>query len=119
MSLCATEATKGFYFGYFWVFYMSGQIFGNLIGAITIEKTSGPGFYLILGCAMLLAVPCFAFMRIPKRSLMDESCAEMPFWKVIESTLKLVTSKSMMYVNLQIIWTGVLISYYTGILVPI
>ena len=100
MSLCATEATKGFYFGYFWIFYMSGQIFGNLTGALTIEKTSGPGYFFILGCAMLLACPGFCCLRIPKRTTLDESCTELPFWKVIESTLKLVTNKSMMYVNL-------------------
>lgn len=35
-SICASEETKGFYFGHFWAMYMSAEIFGNLIGALII-----------------------------------------------------------------------------------
>jgi hypothetical protein len=35
-SICASEETKGFYFGYFWAMYMSAEVFGNLIGALII-----------------------------------------------------------------------------------
>ncbi len=31
---CATETTKGFFFGYFWAYYMASQIFGNIFSAI-------------------------------------------------------------------------------------
>jgi MFS family permease len=33
VSLCAHEKTKGFFFSYFWLFYMSSQVFGNCIAA--------------------------------------------------------------------------------------
>lgn len=65
MSLCATEESKGFYFGFFWVFYMSSQIFGNFLGAISIENASGPFFYIMLGCVFLVAVPAYGFLKVP------------------------------------------------------
>ena len=36
-SSCSTDATKGFYFGLFWFFYMTSQIFGNLIAAFVLN----------------------------------------------------------------------------------
>jgi len=65
MSLCATEDTKGFYFGYFWVWYMSAQIIGNLAGAIMIKKTMGPSFFIMLSIAEILFFSLFCFIRLP------------------------------------------------------
>ena len=63
MSNCATETTKGFYFGYFWAWYMSSQIFGNLIGAYIIEDTSGPSFFAIMSLIMFIAVLGFCKLQ--------------------------------------------------------
>ena len=65
MSLCANKNTKGFYYGYFWVFYMSSQIFGNYIGALTIEETTGPYFFANLLVLMLIVTPCFYLLKDP------------------------------------------------------
>lgn len=37
---CADESTKGFFYGYFWAFYMSSQIIGNIIGAVVLSGSS-------------------------------------------------------------------------------
>ena len=37
LALCATEETKGFYYGYFWVWFMGAQIVGNFAGALMIK----------------------------------------------------------------------------------
>ena len=37
ISDCATDRTKGFYFSYFWAYYMSSQVFGNLIAAFVLK----------------------------------------------------------------------------------
>ena len=139
MSLCATKQTKGFYYGYFWVFYMSSQIFGNYIGAISIDKSSGPFFYLMLGSIMVAAVPAFCFLKIPEHpndnhSLLDEFFGRTyndsfyeqlehvnvnSFGFIIKATCKLITTKKMMKLNLQLFWTGFLIAFTTGILTPL
>lgn len=66
MSLSTTNENKGFYFGYFWAYYASSQIFGNLLGALLIEKTTGPTFFLIMGSIMMVAVTGFLFIKYPK-----------------------------------------------------
>ena len=65
ISLCSNEDNKGFYFGFFWVLYESSQIFGNLTGALIIENTTGPMFFFIMFCIMVLAVIGFTFIKIP------------------------------------------------------
>lgn len=67
MSLCAAEGTQGFYFGMFWVFYMSTQIIGNFIGAEIITKTFGPSFFIIMGLIMVAVTFMFLFLRHPKK----------------------------------------------------
>ena len=65
VSSCASEETKGFYFGHFWALYMSAQIFGNLIGALLIRQTSGIWFFLIMGIIMMFPVVGFIFLKTP------------------------------------------------------
>jgi len=72
MSLCATEQSKGFYFGMFWSIFMSSQIVGNLIGSIIIKKTSGPSFFLIMGCVLLSSLLGYCFLIIPKNKIDDD-----------------------------------------------
>ena len=33
---CSSDYNKGFFFSYFWSFYMTSQIFGNLIAAFVL-----------------------------------------------------------------------------------
>jgi len=40
ISECATDETKGFYFSYFWAFYMTSQILGNLLAALILGHMS-------------------------------------------------------------------------------
>ena len=75
MTLCSTENSVGFYFSIFWTFYMFSQIFGNLVGALIITRTSGPMFFLILGIIMVSGTLMFLFVRPPKKScqILDEN----------------------------------------------
>lgn len=38
ISACATEETKGYYFGVFWFFYMGSQVVGSLLGAFILSE---------------------------------------------------------------------------------
>lgn len=69
MSSCATEETKGFFFGYFWVWYMASQIIGNFIGSYIIEDSSGPTFFLIMGAIMLVGNVGFLFLQPPHQDI--------------------------------------------------
>ena len=40
ISLCSTDQTRGFLFGYFWVWNKLAEVFGNLAGAISISRMS-------------------------------------------------------------------------------
>jgi len=66
ISLCATDDTRGFYFGLFWSIYMSSQIFGNFTGAIIITRASGPTFFLIMGAIMFIGALLNIFLKKPK-----------------------------------------------------
>jgi len=37
---CSSDSNKGFFFSYFWSFYMTSQIFGNLIAAFVLGHLS-------------------------------------------------------------------------------
>ena len=131
MTYCATPNTKGFYFGYFWAIYMSSQVVGNWIGSILILKTSGPIFFLIMGGIMIFAL--FGFLIIKKPRIYEEEMSvdqitdirssvneeKETFLQVTMNVLKLMVSKKMMLLNMQLIWTGASIAYWSGILTPI
>ena len=72
IALCATESTKGFYFGYFWLIYMQSQIIGNYVGAVIILKTDGPEFYMIMFAIMLVACYLYTFIKLPTKIEDDE-----------------------------------------------
>jgi MFS family permease len=65
ISKCTTESSKGFYFGYFWAWYMSAQIIGNLTGGILITKSSGIEFFVIMGAMALTFSFNFCFLKTP------------------------------------------------------
>lgn len=124
VSLCANEETKGFFFALFWAFYMGSQIFGNLTGALIITKASGPSFFLIMGIIMLISVIGFYFLKHPHKFEVVESGSEnieepQTFTEMIQSTLVLLWKPKMMMMNLQLMFTGISISYWSGIITPI
>ena len=145
LALCTTEKTQAFYYGYFLSIFMCSQIFGNLIGALIIEKTTGPGFFFINACIMLVAFIGFGFIVVPKqhepipeitskerlivieahlqsKNTDSSSAANLEtksFLDIIKSTVKLIFSPKMMLANCQFWWTGISISMWTGILIPI
>jgi MFS family permease len=61
---CATEATKGFYFAYFWSFYMFSQVIGNLIGAFVLGSFKQSQFFLIM--AAIAFSSTILFVLLPK-----------------------------------------------------
>jgi hypothetical protein len=59
ISDCATVNNKGFFFGYFWAYYMSSQIFGNFIAAVVLGKISQTAYVVIMTVLTLAAAILF------------------------------------------------------------
>ena len=135
ISLCATEETKGFFFALFWAFYMASQIFGNFAGAIIITRASGPIFFLIMGLIMLLSVTGYIFVKHPKEDEIkfvknDDNEEEQlvvghhqehqeSFMQILKNTITLIFTPKMTKCNMQLIFTGVSIAYWSGMITPI
>lgn len=66
VSLCATEDTKGFYYAMYWGLYMMSNILGNAIGAIILNYSSGPPFFITMGCLMLIVAVAQLFIVVPE-----------------------------------------------------
>jgi predicted MFS family arabinose efflux permease len=65
-SKCATEQTKGFYFGLFWSIYQGSQIFGSYFGGLIFsENYSKTKFFIIMSIIALLATISMAFTKTP------------------------------------------------------
>jgi MFS family permease len=69
MSSCGTDETAGFYFGYFWVWYMSTNIIGNWLGSEMIQRESGPAFFFIMFLIMIAGNAGFLFLKKPHQDL--------------------------------------------------
>ena len=67
MSKCATPESAGFYFGLFWCFYMSSQIFGNFNGYEIITLTFGAAFFIYVVLIMIFVIICFFFLLMTKK----------------------------------------------------
>jgi hypothetical protein len=65
ISDCATEKTKGFYFSYFWTYYMSSQVFGNLIAAFVLKYFKQSTFFLIMAAISSTSIIIFALLQKP------------------------------------------------------
>lgn len=67
ISKCATEESKGFYFGFFWSIYQGSQIFGSLFGSMLFkyefDKTE---FSLIMSATAFFACLMLMFVRMPR-----------------------------------------------------
>jgi MFS family permease len=62
---CATEKTKGFFFGYFWTYFMASQIFGSILSAVVFEYYSLTTFYITMGAFALLSGFIFHILKDP------------------------------------------------------
>lgn len=48
ISICANEENKGVFNGIFWAFFMSSQVFGNLMGAFVLANLTYFTFYCVM-----------------------------------------------------------------------
>jgi hypothetical protein len=62
---CSSDFNKGFFFSYFWSFYMTSQIFGNLIAAFVLGLLEQGNYFEIMACIAFLATLSFLFLRKP------------------------------------------------------
>ena len=68
----------------------------------------------------MFAMPAFYVMRIPEPLEDTEVSVEnTPFNEIVKSTIRLIKLPKMMILNMQLMWTGVTLAIYTGMLVPI
>ncbi|CDW79190.1 major facilitator superfamily protein [Stylonychia lemnae] len=141
---CSSDSNKGFFFSYFWSFYMTSQIFGNLIAAFVLGHLEQDNYFEIMAGVASLATLTFFFLKRPQpvglqfsinalRLVEDSndythpsfvsssiySTSQPTFWSDIKSVLILLVSKKMRPLVPQLCWTGVSIAVYTGILLPI
>ena len=65
--MCGTDETAGFFFGYFWAWYMSTNIIGNLLGSEMIKTESGPQFFFIMSLIMFSGNIGFFFLKKPEQ----------------------------------------------------
>lgn len=63
IGLCATEATQGFYFGYFWGMFNISQAVGNGMGGYLLTEVNGAIFFLIMGVSMIAVSLFFACLK--------------------------------------------------------
>jgi|ERR1712166_1312860 len=66
VGMCATEETKSFYYALYWGLYMMSNILGSLVGSIMIKLSSGPSFFITLGCIMLVVAGFQSRIRLPE-----------------------------------------------------
>ena len=107
------------------------------MGSYIIEKTSGPMFFLILGIIMLVSLIGFCSLRIPKggshQHLSEEALVkddhayagdedhqkeQISFMEVTRSTIRLLFSQKMMMLNLELVYSGTILSYWSCMLIP-
>jgi MFS family permease len=62
---CASDANKGFFFGYFWAFFMASQILGNLIAALILGKLAQSTYYVVMSVAAFSGTSIFLLLRKP------------------------------------------------------
>lgn len=66
IAVAASDSNKGFFFSYFWAFYMSSQVFGNLIAAFSLGSLPTIDLFVIMAGITLVATISFAFVRVPE-----------------------------------------------------
>lgn len=71
MAECASDANKGFFFGYFWAFFMSSQVLGNLIAALILGHLAQSTYYVIMSIVAFSGTAIFIFLRQPIKGIDD------------------------------------------------
>ncbi|CDW82555.1 major facilitator superfamily protein [Stylonychia lemnae] len=141
---CANEETKGFFYGYFWAFYMSSQIIGNIIGASVLGAQNSVNFFYIMASLGFLASFLFIFLKKPfptearvtntkedtdtnelilsSQSISHELLqikAKRGVIYDIKAVWYLLISKRMLTLIPQLLYGGIVVAITTGMLVPI
>ena len=135
ISDCATEKTKGFFFGYFWIFFMASQIFGSVLAALVFKYFSLSTFYVTMTVFSLISGVIFYFLKDPIRPLLADGEAsstglgeesEAPTYaeltrevvkRDMKLTLQLTVDKRMLFLAPEILWSGMSLAIFTGLLV--
>ena len=139
MSDCATDTTKGFFMSYFWAFYMSSPIFGNLIAAYCIRRMSQAMLFVVMAVISLVAAVSALFLRQPEKRVEEDRVeirgkeemstlgeedskdrGKQPtrIMEEIRSLAFLTCSTRMRRLFPQLFWTGISIAFYASCLTP-
>eukprot|EP00347_Sterkiella_histriomuscorum_P004956 403358441 len=143
VSSCATDETKGFFFGYFYLIFMSSQVFGNLIAALVLGSGGQTLYFSIMAVLAFLATFMFLFLKKPLTKqqialrLAKNNSAEIQlyqpqstlnlseqnqknedegngFWEDTRQTFNLLISKRMRKVIVFMMWSAFSQSTFTG-----
>jgi hypothetical protein len=103
--MCATEETKGFYYALYWGLYMISNILGNLVGSIMIKISSGPAFYISMGCLMIVAAILQSRIKLPQLDDVRSSRASFAqqhktISEELTSTLRMLVNPRMLFLDL-------------------
>jgi hypothetical protein len=66
VTLCANDTNKGFFNAVFWVFMMTCQVVGNILGATVIEKVKQSTFFIGFTILALIAAAWMMGLPTPK-----------------------------------------------------
>ena len=66
IALCANDQNKGMFNGIFWAFYMSSQVFGNLMGAFVLGSLTKFTFYCVMSGLCIGASSIFLLLTKPQ-----------------------------------------------------
>ena len=68
ISECATEENKGFYNSYFWAFFMSAIVIGNIVAGVVLRSGAKQSTLFILFAVLAVCGSLmFCFLRDPKK----------------------------------------------------
>eukprot|EP00347_Sterkiella_histriomuscorum_P015929 403355148 len=67
ISQCATEDSKGFYFGYFWTMYTMSQVVGNLVAALVLGNTDQVTYFIVMSVIAFASSALFITLRKPRQ----------------------------------------------------
>jgi len=65
ISQCATDATKGFFFSVYFIFFQSSQVTGNLMGGLLLDVGSQATYSIAMTAISFLAAFTFLMLKAP------------------------------------------------------
>jgi len=131
VTKCSNDENRGFFMGLFWFILMGSQIFGNLIAAFVLNSAPQSTFFIVMSCVALLGVFIFLLLGKPKKQeylnaaehlqnedvVVDEKVEFMKdFKQKTKVSFQLLVSKQMFPLLPFMFFTGLVISYYAGVL---